>query len=129
MDWSEVLIGQLLAAGLPAPRREYLFHADRKWRFDLDWKPHGKLVAVEIDGGSWGNPVVCDKCGRTVHRRLKNGREVIVREGGRHNSGTGFENDLEKINEAILYGWTIIRVTPTMIQDGRALDWIERALL
>ncbi|UCC53812.1 MAG: hypothetical protein JSV68_07520 [Anaerolineaceae bacterium] len=40
-----------------------------------------------------------------------------------------FEKDCEKYNEAALYGWTVIRVTPKMISDGRAIDWLERALL
>ena len=39
-----------------------------------------------------------------------------------------FEEDCEKYNEAALYGWTLIRVTPDMIRDGRAIDWLDRAL-
>lgn len=40
-----------------------------------------------------------------------------------------FEKDIEKYNEAALYGWTVIRVTPQMVRDGRAIEWLERALL
>ena len=87
-------------AGLPAPRREHRFHPTRRWRFDLAWPD--ALVAVEVEGGAYS--------------------------GGRHTRGKGFEGDCEKYNEASLDGWTLIRVTPKMINDGRALAWIERAL-
>lgn len=127
--WVHELLRQISGRDLPAPRLEYVFHAERKWRFDMDWKPHGYLVAVEVDGGMFARPVVCHRCGEQVKRKLQSGRMVIVREGGRHNSGTGYEKDAEKLNEATLYGWRVLRVTPKAIQSGQALDWIERALL
>jgi hypothetical protein len=103
VDWEQVLLDQIKQAGLPEPKREYRFHARRRWRFDFCWKNHGRLVACEVDGG--------------------------VYSGGRHTRGKGFEGDCEKLNEAALYGYLVIRVTPSMIKDGRALDWLERALL
>lgn len=127
--WVKELLRQIENKGLPQPRLEYLFHAERKWRFDMDWKPHGYLVAVEIDGGLFARPVICHHCGQQVKRRLQSGRMVTVREGGRHNTGAGYEKDAEKLNEATLYGWRVLRVTAKAIQSGEAIDWIERALL
>lgn len=91
---------QIRAAGLPEPVTEHQFHPVRKWRFDWAWPAH--MVAVEIDGGTWS--------------------------GGRHVRGKGYEDDCVKINEATLLGWKVIRVTTKMVADGRALDFIERAL-
>lgn len=127
--WVKELLRQIEARALPKPRLEYIFHAERKWRFDMDWKPHGYLVAVEVDGGLYARPVICHHCGQRVKRRLQSGRMVTVREGGRHNTGAGYEQDAEKLNEATLYGWRVLRVTAKAIQSGEAIDWIERALL
>ena len=127
--WVSALLQQIAERGLPKPRLEYVFHAERKWRFDMDWKPHGYLLAVEVDGGIYARPVICHQCGQPVKRQLQSGRMVIVREGGRHNTGAGFEKDVEKLNEAALYGWRVLRVTAKTIQNGQAIDWIERALL
>lgn len=87
-------------AGVPAPEPEHRFHPERRWRFDLAW-PAFKL-GVEVEGGVWTS--------------------------GRHSRGAGFEADCAKYNEATLAGWRVLRVTPAMIEDGRALAWIERAL-
>ncbi len=127
--WLNELLRQIEERGLPKPRLEYTFHAERKWRFDMDWKLHGKLVAVEVDGGTFARPVVCHNCGQQVKRKLKDGRWMTVREGGRHNTGSGYEADREKYNEAVLYGWKVIGATSKAIQNGQAIDWIERALL
>ncbi|MCI0726625.1 MAG: hypothetical protein L0332_07880 [Chloroflexi bacterium] len=107
-DWVELLLHQIRGASLPEPRQEYVFHAERNWRFDLDWKQQGHLVACEIDGGIWL---------QTSTGRSKG-----------HAHPVRFQQDLEKFNEAALYGWLIIRVTPEMIRDGRAIDWLKRAL-
>lgn len=107
INWQNVLLEQIRLAGLPEPIREYRFHANRQWRFDLSWRP--QLVACEIEGGIW--------------LQTKTGRSKG------HAHPERFESDCEKYNEAALYGWLLIRVTPAMIRDGRALDWLERALL
>jgi hypothetical protein len=60
------------------------------------------MLAVEVEGGTWI--------------------------AGRHTSGSGFAADCEKYNEAIIAGWRILRVTPAMIEGGKALDYIERAI-
>lgn len=72
----------------------------RRWRFDLAWP--GVKVACEIEGGIWAN--------------------------GRHTRGSGFEGDCIKYSEAAILGWRVIRVTGGMIEDGRALALIRRAL-
>lgn len=74
--------------------------AERKFRWDFAW-PDLKL-AVEIQGGT--------------HR------------GGAHTRHAGYSNDCEKLAEAQLLGWRCIWVTSDMVQDGRALLFIERAL-
>jgi very-short-patch-repair endonuclease len=80
--------------------REYRF-CDRRWRFDFAW-PAGKRLAVEVDGATWIN--------------------------GRHTRGKGYEKDCEKLNEAAILGWKILRFTTDMVRDGRAIDTIQRAL-
>jgi very-short-patch-repair endonuclease len=107
INWSHVLLDLIRLAKLPEPQQEYTFHAHRQWRFDFCWKQ--PLVACEIEGGIW----------------MKT--ETGYSKGHAHPER--FEKDCEKYNEAALYGWTVIRVTPKMISDGRAIDWLERALL
>lgn len=107
VNWSVVLLEQIRLSQLPEPLLEYRFHANRRWRFDFCWKP--QLVACEVEGGIW--------------MQTKTGRSKG------HAHPERFESDCEKYNEAALYGWLLIRVTPKMIRDGRALEWLERALL
>lgn len=106
LDWGKVLLEQIRLAGLPEPVREYTFHANRNWRFDFCWK--SQLVACEIEGGIW--------------MQTETGRSKG------HAHPERFQSDCEKYNEAALYGWLVIRVTPEMVRDGRALDWLDRAL-
>lgn len=87
-------------AGLPVPVPEFKFHPHRRWRFD--WALPALSVAVEVEGGAWI--------------------------GGRHTRGAGFERDLEKYAEALILGWVVLRVTPKMIADGRAVTWLARLL-
>lgn len=90
----------LKLSGLNLGVYEYKFHPTRHWRFDFAW-PELKL-ALEIEGGT--------------------------RINGRHNRHKGYEADCEKYNEAQLMGWIVLRVTSEMVNDGRALRLIERAL-
>ncbi len=91
----------VVAAGLPAPEREYRFHPVRRWRFDAAW-PEQKL-AVEVMGGVWN--------------------------GGRHARGAGYEQDAEKQNTAIGLGWRLLRFTPSMLKDGTSVVGQVRDLL
>ena len=102
-DGEELLAWQMTQAGIDFIR-EYRF-CERRWRVDfaifINANPYDKL-AVEVEGGAWSR--------------------------GRHTRGAGFEADIEKYNEAALLGWRVLRVTPKMVEDGRALQWIERAI-
>ena len=69
---------------------EYKFHPTRKWKFDFA-NPELK-IAVEQEGGVW------------------------IR--GRHNRGTGFLNDIEKYNTAVLLGWKVLRYPPNLILNA-----------
>jgi very-short-patch-repair endonuclease len=62
----------------------------------------GWPILIEIDGGSWV--------------------------AGRHTRGKGFEADMEKLNAAALLGYRVLRFTPAMVEDGRALEVIRQAL-
>lgn len=95
-----LLLTQIQAAGLPTPERELAFHPKRRWRFDFAWP--APQLAVEVEGGTWV--------------------------GGRHSRGKGFERDCERQAEAMLAGWSLLRVTEGMVRDGRAVRLIERAL-
>lgn len=90
----------IIQCSLPRPSKEYYFAKPRMWRFDMAWPAHN--LAVECDGAIYS--------------------------GGRHVRGRGYSLDCEKINEAVLLGWRVLRVTSDQINDGRAVRWIERAL-
>ena len=107
---AEVRFPLMVAAlKLPDPEREYRFaQPERQWRFDFAWP--GRMLAVEIEGGSWA--------------------------GGRHTTGSGFAADLEKYNDAAIRGWRVIRLTPQHVPGAKrddperiaaGFEWIERA--
>ena len=91
---------QLKAVGIAGAKREFLFHPKRKWRFDFAW-PSFK-VAVEIEGGVWTN--------------------------GRHTRGSGFIEDCEKYNAAVLLGWRVLRFTDEHLKKGTAIKTLEELL-
>lgn len=93
------MLPRLLPQMFPGCVAEHRFHPLRKWRFDWAWPD--RFVAMEIEGGHWKN--------------------------GRHTRGKGFENDMEKYNEAAIAGWTVIRVTHDMLRNGEAFKLVERA--
>ncbi len=97
----DTLLWQLGAAGVRTPETELVFAPPRRFRFDLAWPDW--QIACEVDGGSWV--------------------------GGRHTSGAGFEKDCEKMNEAVIRGWRILRCTGNQVETGQCLGWVERALM
>jgi very-short-patch-repair endonuclease len=99
----DTLAFQIRGARLPEPYRQFHFAKTigRQWAADFAW-PDRMLIA-EVDGGSW------------------------MKISG-HTSGTGFERDCERGNEALLLGWSMLHLTGAMINDGRALGYLERAL-
>lgn len=99
-DLERSLVTQIVWLGLPEPSREFRFHDTRRWRFDLAWPD--RKVACEVEGGTFVD--------------------------GRHSRGRGFESDAEKYSEAAILGWLVVRATGDMVEDGRALALVERAL-
>ena len=80
----------------PPLEREVKFHTSRAWRADFAHLPSRTLI--EIEGG------------------------IFLPGGGRHNRGTGYAKDAEKYLEAVLAGWTVIRLTAYQLEIG----FIER---
>jgi hypothetical protein len=94
----EHLAFQLDAVGISYVR-EFVFAPPRKFRLDFFFSPD---VACEIDGAIWT--------------------------GGRHSRGAGVMADCEKYAMAAAKGIRVVRVTPQHVKDGRAIDWIHRAI-
>lgn len=82
------------------PVPEYRVVPTRRWRFDFAFPD--KLIAVEIEGGTWVQ--------------------------GRHSRGVGIEKDCEKYAEATILGWRILRVTTDQVRRGQAINWLVRAV-
>lgn len=78
----------------------HAYRRGRAWRFDFAWPD--LMLACEVEGGTWA--------------------------GGRHTRGAGFQADTEKHNAAVLLGWRVLRVTGQDVNDGTAIELIERAL-
>lgn len=74
-------------AGGPELVRELVFAKPRRWRFDFAHV--ASKTAVEIQGGNWTN--------------------------GAHNRGAGMERDCEKSFAAWQLGWSVLPLTPNMI--------------
>lgn len=91
---------QLKLHKVEMPVEEYKFHKTRGWRLDDAWPVH--RVAIEYHGGIYSN--------------------------GRHVRGQGFEQDREKMNEALLEGWQVLEVTSHHIDTLQALGWVMRVL-
>lgn len=99
-DATRVLLQHLELHGITGFTREHRFHPVRRWR--LDFAHAGKKIALEIEG--------------------------ITFEGGRHQRMEGYTRDCAKYAEAVLFGWMLIRVTPGMVLEGSAIEYLRRAL-
>lgn len=80
--------------------REFRFHDKRKWKFDFAW-PKEK-IACEVEGGVFNL--------------------------GRHLRPIGFINDCEKYNTAVTMGWSILRFTSNVINDGSCIETVKICL-
>ena len=98
------LLFSLKAARLPKPVTEHLFHPKRKWKLDLAYPE--ERVGIEVEGGTGEN------------------RDAP----SRHLSPDGYREDCVKYFEAALLGWLVIRLPPSMLRDGTAVEMIGRAL-
>lgn len=94
----QMLVQIMGTPAIPNPQTQYLFHPERKWRFDFAW-PQEK-IALEVQGG--------------------------VHTGGGHVRGKGYNNDCEKNNEACVMGWRVLAVTTDHIASGQAVSWLTR---
>lgn len=97
----ETLAAHIRLHGLPEPERQYRFHPERRWRFDFAWPRH--RLAVEVDGVLWG------------------------KQGG-HQRPDDYAEDCEKLNEAVLMDWRVLRFTPAQVRAGDAVLMVQRAL-
>lgn len=61
------------------------------------------MLAVEIDGVTWD-------------------------EQGGHQRPDDYADDCEKLNEAVLLGWRVLRFTPAQVAGGEAALTVHRAL-
>ena len=95
-SWAERLfLKQLQALDMAGWQVEYLFVADRNWRFDFAWPE--QRIAVEIMGMS---------------NKSCMGHQALDR----------FRYDCEKLNRAALEGWVVLRGTTGMVKNGDLLD-------
>ena len=95
------LLHQLRALGLTdGLRTQHVFHHARAWRLDFSWPE--RLVAMEVDGGTWI--------------------------GGAHSRGKGQERDCEKMAAAVIMGYRVMRATTNQVKNGTAARWLEAAL-
>lgn len=92
------------AAGLPLPTLEYRFALSEGRRYRADGAYVDEKLLIEVEGGIW------------------------AADPGRHNRGSGFEEDCRKYNLAALLGWRVLRFSERLIKSGEAVELIERAL-
>lgn len=93
----ETYLRELFGDGGRIIAAEFLFHPQRKWRFDFG-VPELRL-AIELEGGIWS--------------------------GGRHTRGTGYQGDLDKYNAATALGWDVFRFSTQDVLTGKALDSLK----
>lgn len=89
-------------AGIPTPELQYRGLPPRRFLFDFAWVE--QRIAVEINGGTWAK-------GKTGH-----------------NSGSGLQADMTKLNCAALAGWVVLVYTDHGIKDGSLVADVRRAL-
>lgn len=100
-DYKAEFEQQLSLVGIQV-EHEFCFAPPRRWR--SDWRIVGTTLLVEFEGG--------------LFKKRKAG----------HSSVSGILRDVEKYNEAMLAGWTVIRITPKHVESGQALQWVEQAV-
>jgi very-short-patch-repair endonuclease len=86
---------------------EFPFHPSRRWR--ADFRILGTFVLVEVDGGNRMAAIV-------------NGKPTAV---GRHTR----DADYEKLAEAAILGYRVLRFSPAQVKSGYAIDAIKRIML
>lgn len=101
---------QLRKYRLPIWESEYHFALDvsRKWRFDFAW-PEFKL-AVELNG---------------LMVKYHEGRRVVATG---HASLDGIIKDYDKLNAAVILGWSVLSFAQSHVASTAAIDMTQRAL-
>jgi very-short-patch-repair endonuclease len=90
----------------PLPQRQFKFRPDRNWSFDFAWPE--KRFAVEVMGG------------------------IYIGKG--HSRGARIEEDHDKQNEAVMWGWRVLKFGPKALYvpkkkpSSEALVYTVRAL-
>ena len=105
-------LSRLSSADLPEATPEYRFWEGRRFRFDYAWPEH--LIALEVEGGLYGNGKNCPVCKRPSAMG--------------HTSVTGIRRDMEKYNEAAALGWRLVRVEPSKLESGETIELLKRIL-
>lgn len=78
---------------------EHRFHDTRRWRFDFAL-PRLHL-AIEVQGGIW-----------TLGRHSRGGKAQLA--------------EMEKMNMAVLFGWSVLYFSPQQIHSGEALAFVKQ---
>lgn len=99
---------ELERRGLEGFSREYMFHGERRWRFDFAWV--AIKFAVEFEG--------------LVIQRV-NGQAILR---GRHATKLGIREDMVKYNAAAMLGWTVMRYEQDLVKSGAIYEDIEQFL-
>lgn len=89
--------------GLPEPVIQYRLPETPKRRYMWDFCWPCERLLVDVQGGTW-----------------------MPKSG--HNTGGAIERDCEKMALGTLNGYRVMFVTGLQVKDGRAVQWIERAL-
>lgn len=99
--WEDHLLRDIRAMRLPEPQRQVKWHPLRDYVADFLFLR--ERLIVEVDGG-------------------------VFLPQGHHSSGKGYEYDRVRDAEAMCLGYTVMRVTPGMVKDGTAVNYLERVL-
>ena len=94
IELEDLLMNDILTAGLPTPKRQYKFHSSRRWLADFAWPE--SLLIVEV-----------------------NGMTHVASRG--HTSFSGIHRDYEKNNCAQLMGYVYLQFDKEMVEDGTAI--------
>ncbi len=95
-------------------QREFPFHPKREWR--LDFAREDCKLAIEVDGLLWSGKGGCRLALISLFRYA-------------HQRGKGYQKDCEKMAEAMVLGWRVLRVTSGMIRNGAVYAYIEKLTL
>lgn len=133
LDPEELFAAQCRSFRLPRFEQQHYFAKciKRRWRFDFAF-PDYKL-AVEIEGlvvrRVWsaelegGGPVTI----KGYVANVKNVQAITVAMGG-HATPTGFREDAEKYNTAVMLGWNVIRFLQNDVKPEHAITMTQRVL-